>query len=52
MPKKARGAMARFVAQNRLSDVAQIADFNVGGYAYQSSQSTAAKPVFLRDYSA
>ena len=50
--KKARGAMARFVAQNRLSDVAQIADFNVGGYAYQSSQSTAAKPVFLRDYSA
>jgi len=48
--KKARGAMARFVAQNRLSDIAQIADFDVGGYAYQPSQSTPERPVFLREY--
>ena len=48
--KKARGAMARFVAQNRLSDIKQIADFDAGGYAYQPSQSTPDRPVFLRDY--
>jgi cytoplasmic iron level regulating protein YaaA (DUF328/UPF0246 family) len=48
--KKARGAMARFVVQNRLSDVAQIANFDVGGYVYQPKQSTPEAPVFLRDY--
>ena len=48
--KKARGAMARFVVQNRLSDAAQIADFDVGGYVYQPKQSTPEAPVFLRDY--
>ena len=42
--------MARFVAQNRLSDITQIADFDVGGYAYQPSQSTPDRPVFLREY--
>ena len=50
--KKARGAMARFIVQNRLSDPAQIMDFDLGGYAYQPEQSTAEKPVFLRDYPA
>jgi hypothetical protein len=48
--KKARGAMARFVVQNRLSDAGQIADFDVGGYKYQPSQSTPEAPVFMRDY--
>ena len=48
--KKARGAMARFVVQNRLSDAGQIADFDVGGYKYQPSQSTPGVPVFMRDY--
>ena len=48
--KKARGAMARFVVQNRLSDAAQIADFDVGGYVYQPKKSTPEAPVFLRDY--
>jgi hypothetical protein len=42
--------MARFVVQNRLSDAAQIADFDVGGYVYQPKQSTPEAPVFLRDY--
>jgi cytoplasmic iron level regulating protein YaaA (DUF328/UPF0246 family) len=50
--KKARGAMARFIVQNRLSDLSQIAEFDLGGYAYQPEQSTAEKPVFLRDYPA
>ena len=50
--KKARGAMARFVVQNRLLDVAQITDFDVGGYSYQPSQSTPERPVFMRDYPA
>ena len=48
--KKARGAMARFVVQNRLSDVAQVLEFDLGGYVYQPSQSTSAKPVFLRNH--
>ena len=50
--KKARGAMARFIVQNRLSDPAKIVDFDLGGYIYQPEQSTAGKPVFLRDYPA
>ena len=50
--KKARGAMARFIVQNRLSDPAQIVEFDLGGYAYQPEQSTPEKPVFLRDYPA
>ena len=50
--KKARGAMARFVVQNRLLDVAQITDFEVGGYAYQPSQSSPERPVFMRVYPA
>jgi cytoplasmic iron level regulating protein YaaA (DUF328/UPF0246 family) len=50
--KKARGAMARFIVQNRLSDPAQIMDFDLGGYAYKPEQSTAEKLVFLRDYPA
>jgi hypothetical protein len=50
--KKARGAMARFVMQNRLSDAAQVLEFDLGGYVYQPGQSTNAKPVFLRGYPA
>lgn len=48
--KKARGAMARFVIQKRLTDAEAIKDFDIGGYAYQSDLSTPQKPVFLRDY--
>ena len=50
--KKVRVAMARFIVQNRLSDPAQIMDFDLGGYAYLPEKSTAEKPVFLRDYPA
>lgn len=48
--KKARGAMARFIVQHRLTDPAAILDFDSGGYAYAADLSTPDKPVFLRPY--
>ncbi|HBM40096.1 MAG TPA: peroxide stress protein YaaA, partial [Sulfitobacter sp.] len=48
--KKARGAMARFVVQNRLTDAEAIKDFDIGGYAWQKELSTPEKPVFVRPY--
>ena len=48
--KKARGAMARFMVQNRLTDPKSILDFDAGGYAFQPDLSTADKPVFVRPY--
>jgi cytoplasmic iron level regulating protein YaaA (DUF328/UPF0246 family) len=50
--KKARGAMARFVIQNRLKDPESLRDFDNGGYAWQKDLSTPEKPVFLRPYPA
>ena len=50
--KKARGAMARFIVQNRLRDPADIQGFDLGGYAYQADLSTSDKPVFVRPYPA
>lgn len=46
--KKARGSMARFVMQNRISDPEALKDFDLGGYEYQSERSTPENPVFLR----
>jgi cytoplasmic iron level regulating protein YaaA (DUF328/UPF0246 family) len=46
--KKARGAMARFVMENRLSDPDQIRGFATGGYQYVRALSEPDKPVFLR----
>ncbi len=48
--KRARGAMARFIIQHRLSDAEGSLDFDSGGYAYNEALSTADKPVFVRDY--
>ncbi|MEV8466095.1 peroxide stress protein YaaA [Fluviibacterium sp. DFM31] len=50
--KKARGAMARFIVENRLRDAEALRDFNTGGYAYDAGRSTPDKPVFLRDEAA
>jgi uncharacterized protein len=47
--KKARGAMARFIAEERLTDPADIAAFTTGGYALDTGRSTPDAPVFLRD---
>lgn len=48
--KKARGAMARFIVQRRLSDPAALRDFDTGGYAYRPDMSEPDRPVFLRRY--
>lgn len=50
--KKARGAMARFIVQNRLKDVASLREFDTGGYVWQRDASTETRPVFVRPYPA
>ena len=46
--KQARGAMARFVMQNRIDRVEALQDFDSGGYVYQADRSSPVNPVFLR----
>ena len=46
--KRARGLMARYVVENRISDPADLKGFNLDGYKYCAAESTAAKPVFRR----
>ncbi|UWQ79564.1 peroxide stress protein YaaA [Leisingera sp. S132] len=46
--KRARGAMARYIIQRRLTDSESLKDFDAGGYAYQPQMSAPDKPVFLR----
>lgn len=50
--KKARGAMARFIIQNRLTDPTAIRDFDLGGYRWDADLSTPERPVFVRPYPA
>lgn len=47
--KKARGSMARFIIQRRLTDPEGIKDFDLGGYAYQPDMSEGDRWVFLRN---
>ncbi|RKT32476.1 hypothetical protein BXY70_1814 [Roseovarius halotolerans] len=46
--KRARGAMARFIIQHRLTDPEALCDFDTGGYRYVAAMSSPARPVFLR----
>lgn len=46
--KQARGAMARFVMQNRIDTAEGLHDFDFGGYVYQPDRSKPEAPVFLR----
>lgn len=46
--KRARGAMARFIVERRISDRSEIRSFDVGGYTYRDSLSSPEKPVFTR----
>ena len=46
--KKARGAMARYVIQNRVESVDGLKDFDLDGYRYQPKLSDGAKMVFTR----
>ena len=47
--KKARGAMARFIIQNRLTERVELQNFNAGGYRYLPDRSDEGTLVFLRD---
>ena len=48
--KKARGAMARFVVENRVETLDGLKDFAAGGYEFQPDQSEGRRLVFVRDY--
>ena len=48
--KKARGAMARHIVQNRLSDMADLQGFSAGGYRYAAEASDGETIVFTRNY--
>ena len=50
--KKARGAMARFIVENRITDPEGLKDFDLGGYKFAPELSTVGKPTFLRDEAA
>ncbi|QWE09734.1 peroxide stress protein YaaA [Polynucleobacter sp. es-EL-1] len=46
--KRARGLMARYVVENRITDPADLKGFNLDGYKYYPSESKPEKPVFRR----
>jgi len=46
--KKARGAMARYIIQHRLTDAQALTEFDTGGYQYREDLSETDKPVFVR----
>ena len=48
LAKKARGMMARYIIQNRLSKSNDLLSFNLAGYSFSPSDSTPDTPVFLR----
>lgn len=48
--KRARGAMARYIIENRITDPADVAGFHVGGYAFDPDQSDDHTMVFSRAY--
>lgn len=50
--KKARGSMARFIIQRRLTDPESIKEFDLGGYRFMPDMSEGDRWVFLRDYPA
>ncbi|MCZ4353387.1 YaaA family protein [Roseovarius aestuarii] len=46
--KRARGAMARWVLENRYTDADDLPRFQIGGYAHDSEASAPECPVFVR----
>ncbi len=46
--KKARGAMARYLVENKVSGADELLDFNALGYKYSKKESSEGRPVFLR----
>lgn len=47
--KKARGSMARYVMENRLTNPEDLKGFDLGGYRYRPEMSEGDKIAFLRD---
>lgn len=47
--KKARGMMARWIIQQRITSPTALSGFDLGGYRFASAESTPTSPVFLRD---
>ncbi|KUI98532.1 peroxide stress protein YaaA [Vibrio sp. MEBiC08052] len=47
--KKARGMMARYIVENRISSVEKLLEFDVAGYRYDAGESTATELVFKRE---
>jgi cytoplasmic iron level regulating protein YaaA (DUF328/UPF0246 family) len=47
--KKARGLMARYIIQNKVSSVAQLKNFDVAGYQYSAEKSSGGNLVFTRE---
>ncbi len=48
--KRARGAMARFIVENRITDIDDLKQFNSGGYEFIADQSSEESYVFSRPY--
>ena len=46
--KNARGAMARFIIQNRLQSEEGLKKFDLDGYKYNAEKSSESKLVFIR----
>lgn len=46
--KQARGMMARYIIEERITSPAPLKDFNAGGYVFQSKRSTPDQLVFSR----
>jgi cytoplasmic iron level regulating protein YaaA (DUF328/UPF0246 family) len=46
--KNARGAMARFIIQNQITDVENIKNFDLDGYKFKNDNSEENKLVFVR----
>ncbi|MDW6093702.1 peroxide stress protein YaaA [Vibrio rhizosphaerae] len=47
--KKARGMMARYIIENRITSVEKLSEFDVAGYGYDAGESTATELVFKRE---
>ena len=46
--KKARGAMARFILENKIERSEELIDFNLDGYKFSKKLSTDLAPTFIR----
>lgn len=46
--KTCRGAMARYIIDNRIDNPAQLQDFTYEGFCYSSAHSSDGRPVFVR----